>query len=160
MKELLAFSTKTKISVGFIVLVIVFGFGFSCCDNGTNPIPQSHPDNIGYINGVDIRVTASVYLTEEQKEDLLERLKAALNHHAVVTHENISYLKIIEITGINSDVPSRKNLPGGIIRGVVGVGSLLGWIGGALVDGWTIAYNSNTNKNHITGSACCANQWG
>jgi len=126
-KELLTFSTKAKIRVGFIVLAIMVGFGG--CDNGTSPIPQSHPDNIGYINvnGRNIDIRASFAITPEQEADLLERLTEALNSVPVTENVNFQHLRIIEITGLGSG--SGEAIAGGIIRGVaIDGGTLIGWL--------------------------------
>ena len=121
MKELLTFSTRPKISVAVIVLAVMFCFG--SCDSGSNPIPQSHPDNIGYINGVDIR--ASFTITEGQKVYLLERLEVALNEDWLQEHERFSQLRIIDVTGLDGDtyfIP----VAGGTITGRAPAGGSLG----------------------------------
>jgi hypothetical protein len=155
--SLLSRSTKAKLSAAALAVTTLFtGLGMTSCNNGTSPIPevpQSHPDNIGYINGVDIRVPASAGLIAEQKADLLIRLTTAMNLDPIANHANIDLLKIVEITGFNEAI-SRENLNGGILRGIVHpTGGLSGWLMGALEEGWAMAYNSKTNTIHIAGSA-------
>ena len=148
MKELLTFSKKAKTIAGFIVLAIIFSFGG--CDSGTSPIPQSHPENIGYVSGVDIRVSASAGLTPEEKTSVFNMLEYAISYvlteeeatlfgfPAMNQHPNFGYLKIIRITGFSSEQSTRKNLEGGIIEAVIHPTQFLltGILLAALNEGW------------------------
>lgn len=124
------------------------------CDNPTNNTPQSHPDNIGYINvgGRNIDIRATFAMTADQKTDLLERLEYALSQEWI--QGRLSQLRIIEVTGFAPD-HALTPVAGGILRGVVpSSGDLDGaiWFGIG-DDGFPVVYNSATNTIHPAGAA-------
>jgi len=112
---------------------------------------RHHPDNIAYINGVDIRVPAAAGLTPEEIENLIERLTTALNRDDVANNANRGDLNIIEITGIVSN--NLSNYAGGIIRGTVGTGALGIAIRTRVIEGWSgFAYAHDANIHFLAGA--------
>ena len=82
------------------VFCLAFAVVLAKCDNPTNNTPQSHPDNIGYINvgGRNIDIRATFAMTADQKTSLMNRLEEALI--IVEPHPNFAQLRIIEVNGI------------------------------------------------------------